>query len=190
MKQVSNAYKLSMKSLLREQSFVEITFSQVDTAAATDGNWVSNGAQSYSEFDTLDYGYDYQESYAALELNRWALDGNTVIVPSSGTMYDGFVSSHMSNAEGKFTTPAVLTRAFSNPHTFPGITLTFDTRYQEWPDTVTVDFYLNGTVLESLTLPVEGTELVINTKVASCDKIVLTMGNILPYRRPRLQQVL
>ena len=33
MKQVSNAYKLSMKSLLREQSFVEITFSQVDTAA-------------------------------------------------------------------------------------------------------------------------------------------------------------
>ena len=37
MKQVSNAYKLSMKSLLREQSFVEITFSQVDTAAATDG---------------------------------------------------------------------------------------------------------------------------------------------------------
>lgn len=190
MKQVSNAYKLSMKSLLREQSFVEITFSQVDTAAATDGNWVSNGAQSYSEFDTLDYGYDYQESYAALELNRWVLDGNTVIVPSSGTMYDGFVSSHMSNAEGKFTTPAVLTRAFSNPHTFPGITLTFDTRYQEWPDTVTVDFYLNGTVLESLTLPVEGTELVINTKVASCDKIVLTMGNTLPYRRPRLQQVL
>ena len=190
MKQVSNAYKLSMKSLLREQSFVEITFSQVDTAAATDGNWVSNGAQSYSEFDTLDYGYDYQESYAALELNRWALDGNTVIVPSSGTMYDGFVSSHMSNAEGKLTTPAVLTRAFSNPHTFPGITLTFDTRYQEWPDTVTVDFYLNGAVLESLTLPVEGTELVINTKVASCDKIVLTMGNTLPYRRPRLQQVL
>lgn len=190
MKQVSNAYKLSMKSLLREQSFVEITFYQVDTAAATDGNWVSNGAQSYSEFDTLDYGYDYQESYAALELNRWALDGNTVIVPSSGTMYDGFVSSHMSNAEGKFTTPAVLTRAFSNPHTFPGITLTFDTRYQEWPDTVTVDFYLNGTVLESLTLPVEETELVINTKVASCDKIVLTMGNTLPYRRPRLQQVL
>ena len=54
MKQVSNAYKLSMKSLLREQSFVEITFSQVDTTAATDGNWVSNGAQSYSEFDTLD----------------------------------------------------------------------------------------------------------------------------------------
>ena len=190
MKQVSNAYKLSMKSLLREQSFVEITFSQVDTAAATDGNWVSNGAQSYSEFDTLDYGYDYQESYAALELNRWALDGNTVIVPSSGTMYNGFISSHMSNAEGKFTTPAVLTRAFSNPHTFPGITLTFDTRYQEWPDTVTVDFYLNGAVLESLTLPVEGTELVINTKVASCDKIVLTMGNTLPYRRPRLQQVL
>lgn len=190
MKQVSNAYKLGMKSMLRNRSFVEITFSQVDTAAATDGSWVSNGAQSYSEFDTLDYGYDYQESYAALELNRWALDGNTVIVPASGTMYDGFVSSLMSNAEGQFSTHAMLTRAFSNPHTFPGLTLTFDTRYKEWPDTVTVDFYLNGEVLESLTVPVSGTEVVVDTKVAFCDKIVLTLGNVLPYRRPRVQQVL
>ena len=93
----------------------------------------ANGAQSYSEFDTVDYNYDYQASYAALELNRWALDGNTVIVPASGTMYDGFISSIMSNADGGFTTAAVITREFSVPHTFPGLTLTFDTRYKEWP---------------------------------------------------------
>ena len=98
MKQVSNAYKSSMKAMLRNRSYVKIAFSNVDTSAATDGSWVSNGAQSYSEFDTVDYNYDYQASYAALELNRWALDGNTVIVPASGTMYDGFISSIMSNA--------------------------------------------------------------------------------------------
>lgn len=190
MKQVSNAYKASMKSMLRNQSFVEIIFSQVDTAAATDGDWVSNGAQSYSEFDTLDYGYEYQESYATLELNRWALDGNAVIVPLTWPKYDGFISSYMSDAEGKFSTHAILTRDFSDTHTFPGITLTFDTRCREWSTTVTVDFYLNGEVLESLTVPVTGTEVVIDTKVASCDKIVLTLGNTLPYRRPRLQQVL
>lgn len=38
----------------------------------------------------------------------------------------------MSDAEGAFSTPAVITRQFSTPHTFPGLTLTFDTRYQEW----------------------------------------------------------
>lgn len=190
MKQVSNAYKASMKSMLRNRSFVKIAFSNVDTTASTDGDWVSNGQQSYSEFDTVDYAYDYQESYAALELNRWALDGNTVIVPASGTKYDGFISSRMSDAEGGFSTPATLTREFSVPHTFPGLTLTFDTRYHEWPDSVTAKFYLNGEVAETTTVTVTSETVQIDTRVASCDKIVLTLGNTLPYRRPRLEAVL
>lgn len=190
MKQVSNAYKSSMKAMLRNRSYVKIAFSNIDTSAATDGSWVSNGAQSYSEFDTVDYNYDYQASYAALELNRWALDGNTVIVPASGTMYDGFISSIMSNSDGGFTTAAVITREFSVPHTFPGLTLTFDTRYKEWPVSVTVDFYLNGEVLESTTAPVTSETVLIDTRAASCDKIVITFGNTLPYRRPRLEDVL
>ncbi len=188
MKQVSNAYKSSMKAMFRNRSYVKIAFSNVDTSAATDGSWVSNGAQSYSEFDTVDYNYDYQASYAALELNRWALDGNTVIVPASGTMYDGFISSIMSNADGGFATAAVITREFSVPHTFPGLTLTFDTRYKEWPVSVTVDFYLNGEVLESTTVPVTSETVQINTRAASCDKIVITFGNTLPYRRPRFRR--
>ena len=190
MKQVSNAYKSSMKSMLRNRSYVKIAFSNIDTSAATDGSWVSNGAQSYSEFDTVDYDYDYQAPYATLELNRWALDGNAVIIPASGTIYDGFVSSIMSNADGGFTTAAVITREFSVPHTFPGLTLTFDTRYKEWPASVTVDFYLNGEVLESTTAPVTSETVQINTREASCDKIVITFGNTLPYRRPRLENVL
>lgn len=190
MKQVSNAYKSSMKPMLRNRSYVKIAFSNIDTSAATDGSWVSNGAQSYSEFDTVDYDYDYQAPYATLELNRWALDGNAVIIPASGTIYDGFVSSIMSNADGGFTTAAVITREFSIPHTFPGLTLTFDTRYKEWPVSVTVDFYLNGEVLESTTAPVTSETVQINTRAASCDKIVITFGNTLPYRRPRLENVL
>ena len=190
MKQVSNAYKSSMKAMLRNRSYVKIAFFNIDTSAATDGSWSSNGEQSYSEFDTVDYDYDYQAPYATLELNRWALDGNTVIVPASGTMYDGFISSIMSNADGGFTTAAVITREFSVPHTFPGLTLTFDTRYKEWPVSVTVDFYLNGKVLESTTAPVTSETVQINTRAASCDKIVITFGNALPYRRPRLENVL
>ncbi len=190
MKQVSNAYKSSMKSILRNRSFVEISFGNVDATAATDGSWASNGALGYSEFDTLDYNYNYQESYAALELNRWALDGNTVIVPSAGTKYDGFVSSRMSNAEGVFSQAAVLTKTFTHPHEFPGLTLTFDTRYHEWPETITVEFWLSGVVKETVTLPVTGTKIVIGARAASSDKITISFGKCLPFRRPRLQQVL
>lgn len=190
MKQVSNAYKASMKSILRNRSFVKIAFSNVDTTAATDGAWDSNGEQSYSETDTVDYSYEYGESYATFELNRWALDGNTVIKRSTGTNYDGFISSFMSNAEGEFSTPVMMTREFSNPHTFPSLTLTFDTRYHEWPNSITVDFWLDGKIKETVTTPVSSETVLIDTKVASCDKIELTFGNTLPYRRPRLEAVL
>lgn len=190
MKSVSYAYKNSMKSMLRNRSHVRITFGNVDPAAATDGEWVSNGTQSYSEFDTVDYAFEYDESYAALELNRWALDGNTIIVPASGTMEDGFVSSLMSDENGEFSTVAVLTREFSEPRTFPGVTLTFDTRYQEWPLSVTVDFYLDGTVKDSVTVPVTGTKVIVNTRTAEIDKLIVTFGSGLPYRRPRLEGVL
>lgn len=126
---------------------------------------------SISEFDTVDYDFAYEESYAALELNRWALDGNTVIAPASGELRDGFISSHMSNADGEFETHAVLTRQFSQPRIFPGITLTFDTRYREWPFSVTVRFYLDGDEVDTQTVPVTDSEVVVNTGAEQVDKI-------------------
>lgn len=68
--------------------------------AATDGEWVSNGELPFSEFETVDYPYQYGSPYAVLELNRWALDGKALILPGSGTVQDGFASSRMSDAEG------------------------------------------------------------------------------------------
>lgn len=190
MKSVSDAYKLSMKSMLRNRSYVKVAFSNVDTTAPSDGSWVSNGAQSYSEFATVDYEYEYGDTYGALELNRWALNGKTKVVPSSGTMWDGFISSHMSDVDGAFASEAVMTREFSEPHTFAGLTLTFDTRCDEWPATVTVAFYLNGAVVDTQTEEVSGTEVIINTRAASVDKVTITFGSTLPYRRPRLEEVL
>lgn len=190
MKTVSEAYKTSMASLLRNRSYVRITFGNVDTTAATDGEWESNGALYYSEFDTLDYDFSYGQTYATLELNRWSLDGSSLILPDSGIVQDGFISSHMSDAEGKYDTPAVLTRAFTQIHTLPGLTLTFDTRQEEWPPEVTVDFYLSDTVVDTQTVQVTGTQVIVNTTETEVDKVTITFGSCLPYRRPRLESVL
>lgn len=190
MKSVSNAYKLSMRGLLRNRSYVRITFGNVDTTAATDGEWVSNGELPFSEFETVDYPYQYGSPYAVLELNRWALDGKALLLPSSGTVQDGFASSHMSDAEGAFSTPAVITRQFSTPHTFPGLTLTFDTRYQEWPLQITARFYLSNALVDTQVVPVTGVEAVVNTRAAQVDKVTITFDMALPYSRPRLEEVL
>ncbi len=68
MKSVSNAYKASMKAMLRNRSYVRITFGNVDTTAATDGEWESNGAASISEFETVDYAYQYGDTYGVKPL--------------------------------------------------------------------------------------------------------------------------
>lgn len=190
MKSVSNAYKASMKAMLRNRSYVRITFGNVDTTAATDGEWESNGAASISEFETVDYAYQYGDTYAALELNRWALDGKTLIVPTGEDVQDGFISSLMSDGEGNFSTPPVITREFSLKHIFPGLTLTFDTRQQEWPLEVTADFYLNGAVVDTQTVSITSVQTTISTSATEVDKVTITFDRCLPYRRPRLENVL
>lgn len=190
MKSVSNAYKASMKAMLRNRSYVSITFGNVDTTAATDGEWESNGAASISEFETVDYAYQYGDTYVSLELNRWALDGKSLLVPTGEDVQDGFISSLMSDAEGNFTTPPVITREFSLKHIFPGLTLTFDTRQQEWPLEVTADFYLNGAVVDTQTVSITSVQTTINTTATEVDKVTITFDRCLPYRRPRLENVL
>lgn len=190
MKSVSNAYKASMKAMLRNRSYVRITFGNVDTTAATDGEWESNGAASISEFETVDYAYQYGDTYAALELNRWALDGKTLIVPTGEDVQDGFISSLMSDGAGNFSTPPVITREFSLKHIFPGLTLTFDTRQQEWPLEVTADFYLSGEVVDTQTVSITSVQTTISTTATEVDKVTITFDRCLPYRRPRLENVL
>lgn len=190
MKQVSAAYRSDMNQLLRNRSFVEIAFDNIDTTAATDGAWSSNGATSYSSIDTLDYTYAYTETCATLELNRWGLDGTSVIPQAVSTVHDGFVSNILSDASGVLSTPTILTRSFSHSHVFPGITLTFDTRTREWPMNVTVTFYSGDTVEKSVTMPVTQASVAIDAKVMECDKIVISVSTTLPYRRVRLEQVL
>lgn len=190
MKSVSNAYKASMKAMLRNRSYVRITFGNVDTTAATDGEWESNGAASISEFETVDYAYQYGDTYVSLELNRWALDGKSLLVPTGEDVQDGFISSLMSDGEGNFSTPPVITREFSLKHIFPGLTLTFDTRQQEWPLEVTADFYLNGEVVDTQTVSITSVQTTITTTATEVDKVTITFDRCLPYRRPRLENVL
>ena len=190
MKSVSNAYKASMKAMLRNRSYVRITFGNVDTTAATDGEWESNGAANISEFETVDYAYQYGDTYVSLELNRWALDGKSLLVPTGEDVQDGFISSLMSDAEGNFSTPPVITREFSLKHIFPGLTLTFDTRQQEWPLEVTADFYLNGEVVDTQTVSITSVQTTISTTATEVDKVTITFDRCLPYRRPRLENVL
>lgn len=223
MKTVSAQYKQGMAALLREQSYVRIIFDNVDVAAATDGTWTSNGAMPYSEVTTLDYRYAYAaDATATLELNRWMLDGGSVILTDG--VQDGFVSSYMSGQNGAFGNTEqgvvgqsmtfdaageypvtslsintdnsvtlifgerpVMTRTFSSPHDLTGLTLTFDSRREEYPREVTVDFRANGASVAEVTAHPTAPKCIIEQTAAQVDEITITFAEMLPYRRPRVQ---
>ena len=188
MKQVSEAYKESMAKPFRNRSHVRVLFSNTDTTILSDGAWVGNGELSMSSTETLDYNRKYGNPYATLELNRWVLDGSFDIAPDQDAV-TGFVSSFLSDQDGYTDTTVKITREFSKTHTIPTLTLTFDTRTGVHPSSVTVEFYLEGYIEKTLTVPVVSDSVSIAADVSMCDKIVVAFGQMPPYRFPRLEGV-
>lgn len=190
MKSVSNAYKSSMKRILRNRSRVKVTFQNIDTSAASDGEWVDNGHEPFSELDTLDYERIYGNTFATLELNRWSLDGSLGIYDGAD-ITDGFVSSFMSDKDGVYSIAPVLTRDFSANHQMAGITLAFDSRCDEWPVKLAVEFYSAGELVSTLNVEnLTGSTTTISHPVEQYDRIVLKPQNVLPFRRFRMEGVL
>lgn len=186
MKTVSAAYKESMKGSLRERSFVRVGFSAIDVEAAKDGKWQSNGEQPYSEVDTLDYSFLYGSTVPTLELNRWVLNG----IFSTDVTNDGYVSAEMSDGNGDYLINPTLTRTFSEPHTFEGMTLIFDTRENTYPVSIRVDFFLNNDLIDTRSVLPDNTTALIPTTAEEVDKVVITFLSAFPYRYARMEKAL
>ena len=190
MKTVSDAYKRSMKQVLRNRAYVRIVFQNIDTSASADGEWADNGHEPFSELDTLNYERKYGRTFATLELNRWSLDGSLDTYNGQEVM-DGYVSSYISGTDGSYSTYPTLTREFSAIHSMAGLTLTFDTRTEEYPVCLAVEFYLSEELVDTLTIEnLMGSSVAVSHPVGQYDKIVIRPDTVLPYRRFRMEGVL
>ena len=189
MKPVSEEYKKSMASPLRNPSHLRIRFGNINTEAALDGEWESNGQMPYSRLDTLDFPHQYGETYNTLELNRWVLNGKGITIPDDTNYDDGFISDRYSDNSGKYTNRPVLTRRFSKLISVPGITFTFDSRLGEFPRTLYVRFLNNDSLVKQLTVHPTDTLTKVEGEVKNFNKIQIEAVESLPSRRFRLESV-
>lgn len=185
MKQVSEAYSKSMSSSLRNQSYCRVILHNEDTSAAEDGTWASTGEESYSDIAKLDAGRAFTKRYATHEPNYWILDGESLLIDDDADV--GFVSDVLSDENGEISVS--LTRTFTTAHTFSGITLAFDTVAKEWPESVTIVFYLDGESVGTAQASISGPTVAVEALVEACDKLVFTFGKMLPCRRLRLNRI-
>lgn len=180
MKTATRAYKSQMKKLLRNHSYVGVAFGNVDVTAGKDGDW--QGSQtSTSRIETLDYNHVYPFSDATLEMNRWTLDGRSVI--SADGNY-GFIGNTLSDSDGNVSYE--MERSFSRTHAISGITITFDGVNGEFPTEFGVDFYEGNDVTHIDVFPTSST-IPVSYASDSVTGVVINFAEMLPYRRPRVQ---
>ena len=156
------------------------------------GVWADNGHLWYSEWDTVDRGNKVGNTYAALELNRWTLDGgDQVIVEDTDPSGRGFISEAMTAADGTYTTKPTFTKTFDVSHDLPVLAFRFDTPLDEYPTSIQVKYYAGTKLLDTQTVKsITSAEVFVNSEAAiDCTKIEVTMDGGLPYRRMRVSKL-
>ena len=112
----------------------EIILKVIDTAARDLGSYSANTEAFYSDLSQLiDENFDGTFTFGTLEDFQFLLNGTKRIMSRSIAGQFGFCAEFMSNEEGIFDTPVVLTCKYSNKVTTIGRTLIFDSNYDSVP---------------------------------------------------------
>lgn len=125
MQQVSDAYKESMKSTLREQAYIRVSFGLFNQEAQANST-VSDGDYAYfSNADNLFVNHSYEPTYATLEENFMRVDGSMRFL-SANSVYDSCLVSEKLVSETPCT---VVIQMNSGVIDFKGMTIDFGDNY-------------------------------------------------------------
>lgn len=186
MQNVSESWKKAQQEMIVPEQYIQIEYSVTDPDVQRDGTASSNGDAMYAATaDITDDVIKTPPRYATLEHNIWGLDGEQNIVPASAPYGDsGYVSAAISDADGVFSTPPVISVTFSQVHIplVPGLTLTWSYEYGEYPTSFRVVVY-NGATEVFNQLYENNTEIrtIIDADLQSYDRISV---EILKWSRP------
>jgi len=195
---VSSAYReaiqLHRAQGVRNRSFAQIYIGQFDASARGDATLsVNDGGVDYSNFSSLNTAAVQGAAYATWEQNYFRLDGAQRFLPEHTVDWEdqGFVSAWLSDADGNFTVPIVLTISFSGLHRMSGITLLFDDTSDAYASEFIVATYLNDDLVESHEIVNTDAKYEGILTLAEHNRMVITFhATSRPYQRLRLQHLL
>lgn len=120
--------------------------------------------------------------YATLEPNRNWLDGSFLNFPDNPSGL-GYMSTIMSDDNGDFSNPIVITQLFTQNYTSPGLQIEFDSNTDDYAKNLNVKWYSGDTLVENQDYIVDSPVYFCNTPVPSFNKIVITISSMSkPYR--------
>lgn len=158
---------------------------------------VPQGAQQTAQVAGTGQPFSYAQNvaigmqdipYAMLEPLSWALDGSRELIPA---VPDGFWwSTEMSDSEGIFEDPPVLTFSFPTPYTATGLTFTFWPSMNQWCNAVSVSWYNGNTLLAQVKAYPDSAQWTLKQAVEGFDSIrIELLSTNTPNSFAKVQQI-
>lgn len=150
---------------------------------------------SESEFDTLSqlqqYNLNFPNYANPCELYQTVLDGTATAFPSVPENTNlGLWSEQISNDEGIFEIPIVLTLTSDGNYTSEGLTLTFDTDNEIHPNHISIVWYRDGEELSREDFFPDSASYYCENKVVFYNKIEITFFDLnMPKNRLKLRSI-
>ena len=109
---------------------------------------ISNGETYYSNTAMIDT-LDSKEQYATYEQNVWKADGQKLFVPADGQQATGYISSAISDDNGKFTVNPLITRTLESKYKAYGMMIKFSGNL---PKKFVIRTYADGVLNDTITI--------------------------------------
>jgi len=168
-------------------SKTQIIYKDIAPGAAEDAAVSATSGLDRTDPSLLPFGLEVP-AIAAMERNRWLLDGSFVALEDGQRL--AFWSSGLSGEDGVLDAPPVITVVFDQQYSSVGITLSFDTATGEHCSAVNIKWYQGSNLLADVDFSPNAGEYFCEQKVTSYNKVVITLLQTnLPFRRARLNSV-
>lgn len=167
---------------------IKMKYIDKSPTAKADCTITCNDKKSFINLEELNNENTEVTQYATLEPNRFILNGNFQLYPVPFPTGQVYISETMSNENGDYITPIVITRTFTQKHTSSGVSFVFDNNDDKcWCTKVNIKWYRDSTILYDITYYPNDSIYFCPQNVVAFNKMVFTFYSTnKPYRYLRI----
>lgn len=169
-----------------------IAFSLVDVTAKSDSTPSALDKQSFVDLAELKGEVFIPKKFATFERDFFILDGTFELFPDSPALENfGLWSLSMSDVNGSFTAPVVLTIDFTENHSSLGLTFTFHEATNDYCNSLNVKWYdLSDVLISEKNFTPNRPVYFADNMVENYQRIVITFNSTnTPFRYLKLSQL-
>lgn len=163
---------------------IKLIYGDIPLGAAENAAVSTSESETFSDISAVPFGSD-TGAVATLEKNAWGLSADFKVRKSQPF---SFWSENVSDADGVFDAPPVLTLDFSEQYAATGLTFRFSPAAGEYCREIFVEWWQNGALRDSGTYYPTTPNFTLNNTVEAFDSISVSFNKTsLPFRRVKLE---